>query len=174
MNYFELYGIEESFNLDESLVKRKFYELSKLYHPDFYINESEEKQHEILELSTLNNKAYQILSEPRKLTEYVLKLHGFAEEGEKHQLPPDFLMAMMDVNEALMELEMEPDPGKLAQIRDEVEEKMNKLKNESAVLTKAFDSTASDKEGILKQILDLWYRQKYLLRIKDSLAKFAA
>ena len=62
MNYFDLYGIKESFNVDQALVKRKFYELSKLYHPDFYINESEEKQQEILDLSTLNNKAYQVLS----------------------------------------------------------------------------------------------------------------
>jgi len=183
MNYFELYDIKESFHTDESLVKRKFYELSKRYHPDFYVNETEEKQQEILELSTLNNKAYQVLSEPRKLTEYILKLHGLADEGEKHQLPPTFLMEMMDINEALMELELKPDPigrqrlaegeaGKLAEIGTQVEEKMDGLNNEFLVLAKAFDTEVSGKEEILLKVRDLWYRQKYLLRIKDSLSKF--
>jgi molecular chaperone HscB len=173
MNYFELYDIKESFNPDESLVKRKFYELSKRYHPDFYINESEEKQQEILELSTQNNKAYQVLSDPWKLTEYILKLHGLAQEGEKHQLSPDFLMEMIDINEALMEMEFEPDLVKLEEIRSRVNEKMDALKNEFAVLAKEFD-ILSEKEEILLQIRDLLYRRKYLLRIKDSLSKFVA
>ena len=65
MNYFEFYDMPESFTLDEALIKKKFYELSKEYHPDFYANEDEAKQQEILELSTLNNKAYQTLSNPQ-------------------------------------------------------------------------------------------------------------
>ncbi|HCN83547.1 MAG TPA: Fe-S protein assembly co-chaperone HscB [Sphingobacteriaceae bacterium] len=173
MNYFELYGIEESFDADQALVKHKFYELSKLYHPDFYINEPEEKQQEILELSTLNNKAYQVLSDKRKTTEYILKLHGLVGEGEKHQLPPEFLMDMMDVNEALMELEFEPDTEKLAEIRSQVEEKMKELETEFKSLSGRYASESS-KDEILQQILDLWHRQKYLLRIKDSLSKFVA
>ncbi|MBC7913140.1 MAG: Fe-S protein assembly co-chaperone HscB, partial [Pyrinomonadaceae bacterium] len=109
MNYFEFYDIPVSFNTDATLVKQKFYELSKAYHPDFYISHSEEKQHEILELSTINNQAYQILSNPTKRIEYILQLHGHAIEGEKYQLPQEFLMEMMEVNEALMELEFDSD-----------------------------------------------------------------
>ena len=91
MNYFEFYDIPESFNVDESLIKRKFYELSKTYHPDFYINHSEEKQQEILELSTINNKAYQVLSNPAKRLEYFLQLQGHAIEVEKYQLPQEYI-----------------------------------------------------------------------------------
>src|SRR5882757_2028101 len=69
MNYFEFYGIPESFNIEPGTLKKKFYELSKLYHPDFYAGEDEAKQQEILELSTLNNKAYQVLSDPARRME---------------------------------------------------------------------------------------------------------
>ncbi|RZL52049.1 MAG: Fe-S protein assembly co-chaperone HscB, partial [Pedobacter sp.] len=44
MNYFELYELPISFNPDQAIVKQQFYALSKKFHPDFYINESEEKQ----------------------------------------------------------------------------------------------------------------------------------
>jgi molecular chaperone HscB len=98
MNYFEFYGIAESFSPDEALLKKKFYQLSKEYHPDFYANEDEAKQQEILELSTLNNKAYQTLSDPYKRLEYILRTHELLLEGAKPQLPSDFLMEMMDIN----------------------------------------------------------------------------
>src|SRR6201985_2930350 len=114
MNYFEFYGLSESFTLDDAIVKKKFYQLSKQYHPDFYANEDDAKQQEILELSTLNNKAYQALSDPAKLLEYILKLHDLVSEGAKPQLPSDFLMEMMDINERMMEIETKEDYGHIA------------------------------------------------------------
>jgi molecular chaperone HscB len=72
------------------LLKKKFYELSKQYHPDFYANEDDEKQQEILELSTLNNKAWQTLSDPYKRLEYILKQHDLLAEGAKPQLAGRF------------------------------------------------------------------------------------
>lgn len=175
MNYFEFYGIPESFNVDESVVKRKFYELSKSYHPDFYINHSDEKQQEILELSTVNNKAYQVLSSPIKRLEYILKLHGHAIEGEKYQLPQEFLMEMMEVNEALMELEFEPDPAVLENTSKQIAVIEEEILSELDGFTRAFDEGKVDeKENLLLRIKDLYYRQKYLLRIRDSLNKFAS
>lgn len=175
MDYFEFYGLPQSFNVDESAVKRKFYELSKTYHPDFYINHSEEKQQEILELSTINNKAYQVLSNPSKRLEYVLQLHGHAIEGEKYQLPQAFLMEMMEVNEALMELEFEPDTAVLENTSKQIYTIEEGLKVELDSLTAAFDAQNTDeKETLLLKIKDIYYRQKYLLRIRESLNKFAS
>ena len=175
MDYFEFYGMPQSFNVDESFVKRKFYELSKTYHPDFYINHSEEKQQEILELSTINNKAYQVLSNPAKRLEYLLQLHGHAIEGEKYQLPQEFLMEMMEVNEALMELEFEPDTTVLENTAKQISTIEEGLKVELDSLTAMFgDQNEDDKESLLLRINDIYYRQKYLLRIRESLNKFAS
>src|SRR3569833_2081961 len=117
INFFEFYGIPESFYPDTALLKKKFYELSKAYHPDFYANEPEEKQQEILELSTINNKAWQTLSDPAKRLEYILRQHELLADGAKQQLPGDILMEMMDINERLMEAD---DAGQLAEINSEV------------------------------------------------------
>jgi len=171
MNYFDFYSIPESFNPDQVALKKKFYQLSKQYHPDFYANENEEKQQEILELSTLNNKAYQALSDPAKVLEYVLRLHELVSEGAKPQLPGDFLMEMMDLNERLMEVE---NAGELGHITAEVLAIEGDINEELASLTGDY-STLNDttKESRLNDIANIYYRQKYLLRIKESLDTFA-
>lgn len=172
MNYFEFYGLPEGFILDEGLIKKKFYQLSKKYHPDFYANEDDSKQQEILELSTLNNKAYQTLLSPARRLEYILRLHDLVSEGAKPQLPSDFLMEMMDINERLMEVndahELGPITGKVLAIEGDMNEELEALTADYATL----DDTA--KENRLIAIADIYYRQKYLLRIKESLDTFAS
>ena len=173
MNYFELYDLPLSFQIDSALVKKKFYELSKRYHPDFYVNESAEKQAEILELSTINNKAYQVLSDPLKRIEYVLSLHDMLAEGDKYALPQTFLMDMMDVNEALMEMEFDHDELKLTELSTQVDEMELSLFDELKRNTNEFDQLeGADANNILLKVKDIWYRQKYLMRIRESLNKF--
>ena len=175
MDYFELYNLPVSFHVDEVQVKKKFYELSKKFHPDFYINESDEKQAEILEFSTANNKAYQVLSHPLKRIEYILQSNNLMQEGEKYQLPQDFLMDMMEINETLMELEFDQDPVALENVRNEIADIEKGLFDELYQYTTQFDATINQvNETILLKIKDIWYRQKYLLRIRESLNRFAA
>ena len=175
MNYFELYELPVRFHTDDEQVKTKFYELSKRYHPDFYANESEEKQQEMLELSTLNNKAYQALSNPLKRIEYVLTLHNLMEEGDKYKLSQDFLMEMMDVNEVIMDQQSEPNAAILMSTQNQVNDIEKSLFTDLKQLTDAFDSEPEQQhESTLLKIKDVWYRQKYLLRIRESLYKFAA
>jgi molecular chaperone HscB len=172
INYFDFYGIPESFYPDVAALKKKFYDLSKKYHPDFYANESDEKQQEILELSTINNKAWQTLSDPARRLEYILRQHELLVDGAKPALPADFLMEMMDINERLMEVE---DAGQWSEINNEVLAVDDDISQKLHSLTKGYqhlDDTA--KESRLNEILDIYYRQKYLLRIKESLNTFAA
>ncbi|WDF53480.1 Fe-S protein assembly co-chaperone HscB [Mucilaginibacter sp. KACC 22063] len=172
INYFEFYNIPEAFEIDQAALKKQFYDLSKKYHPDFYANEGDEKQQEILELSTINNNAYKTLSDPNKRLAYILKQHNLLEEGAKPQLPADFLMEMMELNERLMEVD---DAEQLASITAEVLAVENDLQAQFNELTadyQTLDDTA--KEDRLNHVADIYYRQKYLLRIRESLDTFAS
>jgi len=172
MNYFEFYEIPVSFGVDEEGLRKRFYELSKQYHPDFYTLESEEKQAEILQLSTLNNEAYETLRNEDRRMKYVLTLEGALGEEGSNKLPPDFLMEMMELNEGLMELAFDPDPNAITNIREQLEKKEEELLNEVTPLLARFDANPTTKEG-LELVVDYYLKKRYLLRIRENLGKFA-
>ena len=110
-DFFSFYELEPAFILDEQLLRRKFLELSRAYHPDFYGAESDEKQAEALELSSKNNEVFKVLSDFDRRFSYILNLHGLLDEHKnKNALPQSFLFEMMELNEALSEIGNEYKP----------------------------------------------------------------
>lgn len=173
MNYFEFFDIPIAFKIDEAELKKRFYENSKKYHPDFYTLESEEKQTEILELSTLNNEAYQTLADFDRRLKYILELkNALAEEG-KNEVPQDFLMEMMDINEVLMELEFDFDKAKYAEALEQVKAQESSIYEEVADLIKNYDDEKTT-DAELSAIKDFYLKKRYLLRIRENLSKFAS
>ena len=172
-NYFDFYDVKPSFVLDEGMLIRVYYKKSKAYHPDFYTLESEEKQAEILGLSTLNNKAYKILGDFHKRMHHVLDLNGMIEAEGKASLPQMFLMEMMDVNEAIMELQFDPNPEQLEKVSNDIqaieEEEFTKIQ----LFLEAYDHDHPD-INVLNHVKDYSFKHKYLLRLRENLDKFAA
>lgn len=173
MNYFELYDLPVTFKVEPDVVKKKFLELSKKYHPDFFVNEGEKKQQEVLEMSTLNTRAFQALSDFDKRMQYILELKQQISEGERYELAPSFLMEMMDINEGLMELQEEQDPEKIAALRTQVTQLFDELYDEVKEDVESYQD-GEPGDSALKKIRDYYYRKKYLLRIQQSLDTFAA
>ncbi|MDO6390380.1 Fe-S protein assembly co-chaperone HscB [Pontibacter sp. BT731] len=174
MNYFEFYHIPESFLPDEKAIKLRYYELSREYHPDFYANEDLGTQQRILELSTLNTNAYRTLSDADLRMQYILKEHGLLEEGGKNEIPGDFLMEMMEINEELMELEFDFDAAKLHEIGEKSTGTMAQLGNDVLpVLQRYPELHGVIKEEALQEVKTYYLKKKYLLRIQETLSKFA-
>jgi len=173
MKYFEFYNIPESFILDEKAIKAKYYQLSREYHPDFYANEPQEKQQEILQLSTLNTNAYRTLSDADQRMQYILKEHGLLEEG-KNEIPSNFLMDMMEINEELMELEFDFDAAKFHEIGEKSAGIVAQLDNDILpVLQRYPELHGVTKDEALDEVKTYYLKKKYLLRIQETLSKFA-
>jgi len=172
MNYFELYELPVSFHSDKDLVKKKFYELSKQYHPDRFSFADERAQQEALQMAALNNAGYKTLSNAEATMHYILKMKGVVEDEEKYNLPPDFLMEMMELNEAISDYEKEEDEKKKQLVIDSWQELMHYLNEETEALTSEYDKTGN--EQLLTRIKDMYFRKKYLLRIQERINTFAA
>jgi molecular chaperone HscB len=172
MNYFEFFEIEPGFFLDEDQLKSKFYQNSKQYHPDFYTMESPAKQAEIMQLAVTNNKAYKILSDFESRMKYILELENCMGEEGSNKLPQSFLMEMMDFNEKVMELQFDFDQSIYDSCQEELKNlSSNLLENIKADML-AYDAKTS-KTDTLERIKIFYLKNRYLLRIQESLLKFA-
>ncbi|CAA6807920.1 MAG: Chaperone protein HscB [uncultured Aureispira sp.] len=170
MNYFEFYDLPISFNLDQALLRRQFLTLSKKYHPDFYTLESEEKQEEILGLSTRNNEAYKLLKDQEQRIKYVLELKGLLGKDIKTELPQSFLMDMMDINERVMDLQFDYDKTTHQSIQAEVDAKEKELFEGIQTIFDAYDDAAATAEQ-LEQVKDYYLQNRYLKRLKENMLK---
>ena len=168
MNYFKLYDLPESFQIDQAVLKKKFLLLSKKCHPDFFTLTSEVDQEEALKMSVLNNEAYKTLKNEELLTSYILEINGITTD-EKESVPQDFLFEMMDINERLMEVQMDPNPESLSTIKDEIREVGNKIKQEQNELKKSYNLNNSEK-SLLYSIKNLHLKSKYLSRLNERMS----
>ncbi len=174
-NYFTFYNIEELFFIYEAKLKQDYLILSKEYHPDFYLDD-DEKYAEALHVSSINNKAYKQLKTLEGRVDHILRENGLLEANE-NKLTQDFLLQMMDINEAIMELKMEPNEQKVETISVEVNAFEDGLNQTLISLAQQADKELGNDRvriEIIENIKDIYLKQKYLLRIKESLNTFAA
>lgn len=168
MNYFELFEMPFSLKTDAVYVKKKFLELSRKFHPDFYTTSSEEEQEMALEKAALINRAYKIFSNTDETIFYFLQLNGNIGEEEKYQLSPDFLMEMMEINEAITDAKFENDQAKINELKYTI------LQQQKTIYEPIQEIIESNKDGFyseeaLLQIKEYYYQKKYLQRILDGL-----
>ena len=153
--------------VDTASLSGKFFELSRKYHPDYFISEEEEVQADSLERSAQLNKAYKTFQNPDETIKYTLQLKSLLEEEEKYELPPSFLMEVLEINEQLMDAEDD------ATVATGIKSKIESLQSE--IYEPVKEIVEHYKEGItpekeLLQVKEYYYKKKYLDRIRRELA----
>lgn len=162
MNYFELFGLPVAPSVDRSLLARKYFLLQKESHPDFFIQGSEDEKEEALQQSAHINRAFNIFQQEEKTIEYFLELTGMIKAGEKYNLPPDFLMEMMEINEALADAD-----GEI--IKKRVQDYEADLNASIKPILKSYRADATT-GALLLQLKEYYYKKKYLNRILERFA----
>lgn len=168
MNYFELFEIPVQLKVKAADLKNKFYSLSRKYHPDFHSQTDAVNQLEVLEKSSLLNKAWKTFQDPDQTIKYVLQLKHLLEEEEKYELTPAFLMEVMEINEQLMDAKMEGDEASIKEVQFTLQrlqkELYEPLKN---IIENYQDERITEKE--LLQVKAYYFKKKYLNRILAGL-----
>jgi len=104
-DYFSVFGLPRKMEVDREELERRFYELSRKFHPDFFQSATPAEQAKSLETSALVNQAYRALRDPISRAEYLIRLEqaGEAAKGISAKAPVDLLEEMLEVQEALAE-----------------------------------------------------------------------
>ncbi len=157
MNYFELFDLPISLTIDKANLPKKYFELQKKYHPDFFTQADEAEQELALEKSSDINKALKILKDKDSIIKYVLQLKGLLEEEEKYQLEPDFLMEVMELNENLSDASS---PAITAFEKD--------IYTAVKQIIEQYDDASITTADLLK-VKEYYFKKKYLQRILERL-----
>ena len=165
MNYFELFEIAPTLRPDPAELRKKFFALSRRFHPDYHVQLDADNQQVALETSAVLNKAYNTLSSEQETIQYLLGWKGLLAENEKYALPPDFLMEMMELNEEAA------DAGD-QQAKEKILEKIIQAENEiyapvQDIIANYREGGTSEKE--LLQVKDYYFKKKYLERLQQQL-----
>lgn len=110
MNYFQLFGIENSFDVDLQNLSSSYQALQKAVHPDKFAHASEQEQRIAVQKSAQINDAYQTLKNPLQRAEYILVERGVNMPNEQSSFSDtSFLMHQMELREMLEEIKFSDD-----------------------------------------------------------------
>jgi len=162
-NYFELFGIARGLDLDEVSLQRRFYELSRQYHPDKYAGASPSDQQYALDATAQINDAWRVLRDPVRRAEYLLKLEGFdIGEQRSKDVPPELLEEVFELNMMLEELR-EGDESTRPQLEEEHSRFNQMLAEIDGDLRNQFRQYDKEKDReVLSRIRGILNRRRYI------------
>jgi molecular chaperone HscB len=113
-DYFAFLGLPRKLNVDPVELERRFRDLSRQFHPDYFYNASPAERRASLERSSYLNDAYRTLKNPVSRVEYLLEVEGLAAKGpagtterggfSRASVPPALLEEVFALNEELDEI----------------------------------------------------------------------
>lgn len=105
MDFFEILKIPRAFFPDEQAIRKSYLALSRAMHPDHFSDVLASQQVVAEEMSGMVNQAFTTLRSFDSRVKYLLEINdAFPSEGNA-QLPPMFLMEMMELNESIEDLD---------------------------------------------------------------------
>ena len=104
-NYFEIFGLPVSYQVDLSLLADRYRSMQRKFHPDRYASKPAQEQRLAVQYSAVINQAYTEISSPLLRAQYLLSLQNMDGAGDvKITRDPQFLMQQIELREKLADL----------------------------------------------------------------------
>lgn len=159
VKHFELFGLEEEFDIDTEKLDQMFYELQQMFHPDrFSMTNDPDLVENSTTYSSFINNSYKLLKDDLERAKYILERKGYQVLEESDQLTDmDFLMYIMEIRE---EIEF-----------SETQEELNIIKADAILKKTSIVEEISDNFKLhnYEDIKDLLIQLRYNTRILEAI-----
>jgi molecular chaperone HscB len=128
-NYFELFEIPVSYDVDVNQLQHRYRDLQKAVHPDKYANASSQERRLSMQQTSFINQALHTLKHPVERAVYLLQLKGvdFTMDNET-TMDAAFLMEQMEMRESLESIREHSDPlAELDKMQADIKSKMTAM-----------------------------------------------
>lgn len=169
-NFFRFFGLDSKLVVDLPDLQKRFYDLSRQWHPDKFGRKSAAEQAQALDATSILNDGYRTLRDPVKRAEYLLTEEGFpiAEQRSK-DVPPELLEEVFELNMMLEELKSGEEDARpqLAAARHKFIELRSAVDSELETLFARYDASDSDAQGeaarqALHEVRGVLNRRRYI------------
>lgn len=163
-NYFELFGLPESYDLDLTELSNRYRTLQNTVHPDKFANASDLERRLSMQQSALINEAYQTLKTPLRRAQYMLLLKGVdLSVDTRTSMDSEFLMQQMRLREELEQVRHCSDPAaRLMMLSAEIEKG---IAEQDAILKQLFADAGAEK---LEQITNFVRRMQFMVKLRQE------
>lgn len=130
-NYFEIFSLTESFQIDADTLDQNYKKLQSEYHPDKYVNAGDRERRLALQYTSILNEAFETLKSPLKRSSYLLILHDIdPEENNQSHLGQEFLFRQIQLRENLEDIAAKQSLSELGLLKAEVNNGIEKYLEE--------------------------------------------
>jgi molecular chaperone HscB len=183
-DYFGFLGLPRRLSLDQQDLDRRFRELSRQFHPDYFYNAESSDRLASLERSSYLNDAYRTLRNRTSRIEHLLALEGLpppAAELGGAKVPPALLEEVFTLNEELDEIrelresgaDAAPLRARLGAAREPIESKRSDYERRIEELSTRWDEALSlgptERRPILEALREVLLERKYIENLLASI-----
>ncbi|MFQ5912118.1 MAG: Fe-S protein assembly co-chaperone HscB [Nitrospinota bacterium] len=172
MDYFQFMGLQRRLQIDLNDLQRRFYALSRKFHPDYYHNSGEYEQGLSLENSATLNQAYRALREPFARAEYLVRLFQGSDKEISASPPHELLEEVFEFNERLQEFRTISQGERAKSLATELENDRRTFEEKDAALRAALEElfrrwdaasdAREDTAELLEELRALLSQRKYI------------
>jgi molecular chaperone HscB len=192
-DYFTFFGLPRKLTIAPEALERRFRELSRKFHPDYYYNAPPAERLASLERSSYLNDAYRALRTPATRIEHLLAIEGLpstTSEGSASgtpKVPPALLEEVFALNEELDEIrglrESGADPAALAArlkaARVPIDRKREEHEQQIHSLSARWDSqmdtaTSAERRATLEALREQLLERNYISNLLATIEREAA
>ena len=127
-NFFEIFGLPVSINIDLVRLEKSYTSLQKEFHPDKFSNSSDHEKRLALQISSYLNDGYSVLKNIITRIEYILRIENKEPDENKTLQDSNFLIEQLELNEVIESLEHDnKNNSEIDVIKKNIVEKMDIL-----------------------------------------------
>lgn len=163
-NYFELFDLPESFDIDLKKLSEHYLIIQRNTHPDRFINASKQEQMLSASYAADVNNAYQILQVPTKRAAYMLGLKNVqVDDSSSCAIDPEFLMQQIELRENLDKIRALSDPeAAIEKMNIQLELFINELSQEFIICLNNLNDMSKQKA------IEIMHKMQFIAKIQHE------
>lgn len=166
VNYYELFDIEQSYDVDLADLQRRYLNLSRAVHPDRFAASSPEVSTHCLRTSAKLNEAKRVLSDPIQRAAYLLTLAGGKSGSEDKTVPQEVLGDTLMLREEIDEASAANDQATLKMLQQQIQTKYDIRLEKIIALARGILDDEESRTELRTQLNAISYYDKMLIQLQ--------